>query len=70
MKGKKLSSKELQEYLWEALQDFKAGNITTKEIQALTNTAGKIVQIALLDIMTKNSIGNNNEKALPDIGKK
>lgn len=66
-KREPLSAKELNEYLWEALQDYREGNITTKEIQALTNTAGKIVQIALLDIMSKNSIGNNNERSmLPD----
>jgi len=57
----KLTSQELQKYLWEALQDFKDGNMTVKEIQAITNTAGKIVQIALLDIMSKNTIGNNGK---------
>lgn len=60
----KLTSQELQKYLWEALQDFKAGKMTVKEIQAITNTAGKIVQIALLDIMSKNTIGNNDEKKM------
>lgn len=56
-----LSAQALNEYLWEALQDYRAGNISTKEMQALTNTAGKIVQISLLDIMSKNTIGNNRD---------
>lgn len=66
MKEVPLSAKELNEYLWEALQDFRAGTMTVKELQALTNTAGKIVQVALLDIMSKNSIGNNEKLSITD----
>lgn len=59
MNEKPLSANELNEYLWEALQDYKIGEITTNELRALTNTAGKMIQISLLDIMSKNSLGNN-----------
>ena len=64
MKNKPLSAVELNEYLWEALQDYRAGKITTNELKALTNTAGKMIQISLLDIMSKNSLGNNPKLSL------
>lgn len=52
----KLTAENLNNYLWEALEDFRAGNITKAELNALTNTAGKMVQVAMMDILSKNSI--------------
>jgi hypothetical protein len=50
----KYSVEVMQNYLWEALQDFKNGNMTVKELKAINDTAGRLVQTSMLNILSKN----------------
>jgi len=57
----KLTSEKLNQYLWESLVDFKEGDMTANELKAICNAADKIIKVSLLDVMSKNAIGNNPE---------
>ena len=63
----KLTATSLNNYLWESLQEFKNGNMTKGELLAIGNIADKMVKVSMLDIMSKNTIGNNKALALNDI---
>lgn len=61
MQETKLTAQGLKDHLWEAMEDFKNGNLTRAELNSIVNAAGKIVQIAVLESMDSKAISNRED---------